>query len=940
VNSGYKPVGQKHDREKHPRGEPSFHKSREIFDRLAAASDASHFYMVPASVVDIRHKNSVSEYLKKASDRKENVTFRSGGTSLSGQSSSEATIINSRKSFRRIRALDGGERVQVQSGATLARVNAQLRRFGRRLGPDPASEIACTIGGIVANNSSGMRCGTAENSYSTLRSMVFTLPSGTTVDTSLDEADSLLRKQEPAIWQGLCDLKEEILQDEKTVDHIRSQFRLKNTMGYQLQAFLDFQRPIDILSHLLVGSEGTLGFVSEATFDTVPLAEYSGTCIAVFQTLTEAAAVVPDAVAKGAVAIELVDTTSLRVGQGMGDVPDEISQLALENEAGLIIELEADSYEALESRQRSLEKLLSGAGAYSNLAFTNDASKQSKIWAFRKGLYAAVAGSRPSGTMALLEDVVVPRENLAETCHLLQELFQHHGYPAPVIFGHAKDGNIHFMLTDDFGRDGAMNNFRRFTDDLVRLILNQGGNLKAEHGAGRAMAPFVEQQFGSYLYSLMWRVKTLVDPERILNPDVILTQNSRAHLENFKVFPKIEPEVDACVECGYCEPVCPSEDLTLSPRQRISLRRAMERARAAGDTGLLEELERKYTYYGVETCAVDGMCQQACPVNINTGDLVKRIRQEESGPRRSAFWKYAARHWGPLTGLAAFSLSVGKLLPTSLIEWITKRLRTLFGADEVPLYSGDLPQGGRRRRTKHGRIGAVSGPPVAVYFPSCTSRIFSGGSSQAGVNGALATLLQHAHASMRVPENIDKLCCGTPWASKGLSAGYEIMREQVVQSVIKLAREEGVPVVVDSSSCTDGLVNLLQSSDVEVEELTSFVLRELAPKITPARRFKRVMLHPTCASERHSTTNHLSALASMVAEEVCVPPVWKCCGFAGDRGMLHPELTKSATAGEAEYVGAGEADCYISNNRTCELALSRATGRQYRHVVEALADAL
>jgi D-lactate dehydrogenase len=267
--------------------------STKAIDRHAAAHDASHYLLVPAEVARPGTAQEVADLLVSARDRGLPVTFRSGGTSLSGQAVTAGVLADTRHAFRTADVLDGGARVRVQPGMTVRQVNARLARHGRKLGPDPASEIACTIGGVVANNSSGMACGIEQNTYRTLESLVVVLPSGTVLDTSLADADERLRAAEPELHAGLLALRDRVRADPASVATVERFFAMKNTMGYGINAFLDFDAAVDILTHLIVGSEGTLGFVAEAVFRTVRLHPAATTALAVFATLREATAALP-----------------------------------------------------------------------------------------------------------------------------------------------------------------------------------------------------------------------------------------------------------------------------------------------------------------------------------------------------------------------------------------------------------------------------------------------------------------------------------------------------------------------------------------------------------------------------------------------------------------------------------------------------------------------
>lgn len=921
--------------------DPSRLKTRAL-DRVAYASDASHFLLTPEAVLVAADAAEVGRILREASATASPLTFRSGGTSLSGQASTDGLLVDVRQRFRRIDVLDDGRRVRVQPGATVRQVNTRLARHGHRLGPDPASEQACTIGGVVNNNSSGMACGITENTYRTLESLVFVLPSGTVVDSGAPDADAALRAAEPELVDRLLRLRERVVSNPRSVDIIRRQFAMKNTMGYAVNAFLDFDTPAQLLAHLVVGSEGTLAFVAEATYRTVPILPRMATALTVFPDLEAATRALPDLVATGAATLELMDATSLRVGQSLAGAPRQITGLSVRQQAALLVEYHAHDEEALAELVARGTRTLAAQPLEAAAAFSSDAAERAAAWKLRKGLYASVAGARPSGTTALLEDVVVPVERLAPTCATLQTLFDRYDYDDSVIFGHAKDGNIHFMLTDRFESAEQLARYTAFTEDMVDLVLDAGGNLKAEHGTGRVMAPYVRRQYGDELYDVMRELKRLCDPAGILNPGVIIDDDPEAHLRSIKLADPVEPEVDRCVECGYCEPVCPSRDLTLTPRQRIVTLRAIARAEASGDHALVRELQRDYDYAGIDTCAVDGMCQTACPVLINTGALVKRLRRDEAGRTASAAWKSAAHAWGAGTRAASAGLTIADALPAPLVTAATDLGRAVLGADAVPRYTDDLPRGGRPRSRLGGTVGAGAEAPVAVYLPACVNAMFGAAGDGIGVTEAFRRLAERAGVRLVVPADVDALCCSTPWTSKGYAGGRAVMAERVAASIRASSGDGALTIVTDASSCTEGFLHLLADAGVSarVEDAVSFAERVLLPRlgaVTPL--VDTLALHPTCSSTQLGLDPSLRRVAEAVATEVVVPDAWSCCGFAGDRGMLHPELTASATVAEAAEVRALAADAHASCNRTCELGMTRATGADYRHVLELLEEA-
>ncbi|MET0520871.1 MAG: FAD-binding and (Fe-S)-binding domain-containing protein [Jiangellaceae bacterium] len=902
-------------------------------DRLSFAHDASHYLLVPQAVVTPKNVGQLAALLRVSATRGVSLTFRSGGTSLSGQATNDGVLVDTRRHFRAVEVLDEGLRVRVQPGATVRAVNTRLARYGRKLGPDPASESACTIGGVVANNSSGMACGTELNTYRTLESAVLVLPSGTRIDTGAVDADDQLRSLEPKIYAGLARLRDRVRGNPTSVATIRRLYSIKNTMGYGVNSFVDHTRPVDLLTHLVIGSEGTLAFVAEATFRTVPIHPHAATELLLFPDLAAATGSLPALVEAGFATIELLDATSLRVAQLDPEAIPVLRRLAVQDHAALLVEHQEPTREELDERLVAAGPLFAGLPLAAPGALSTDPAARAALWHIRKGLYTAVAGARPSGTTALLEDIAVPVDRLLDTCSQLTELFDRHGYVDSVIFGHAKHGNIHFMLNEDFDSPELITRYVRFTDEMVDLVLGHHGTLKAEHGTGRIMAPFVRRQYGDELYEVMQEVKRLLDPRGLLNPGVLLDEDPAATISHLKTAPTVEAEVDRCVECGYCEPVCPSKDLTTTPRRRIALRREIAQAGINGDTALVERLEQEYQYDAIDTCAVDGMCQTACPVLIDTGDLTRRLRAEQRGRVEQKLWKTAAQHWDGFTRTAAVALTVAEVVPDPLLVGATTAGRALLGADTVPAWSSELPGGGTRRRPQP----AVD--PVAVYFPACISTMFGSATDDApGVRDAFLSLCQRAGVSVRVPDAIASLCCGTPWKSKGLTDGYAAMKARVIPALRRATDNGRLPVVVDAASCTEGLHKLLADDGLTVVDAVAFVDAHVLPALPPGRRLVSIVVHPTCSSTQLGINPALLRLAAAAADEVIQPQDWSCCAFAGDRGLLHPELTASATAAEARAVNTRPATAYASVNRTCELGMTRATGHPYQHLLEILEE--
>ena len=888
--------------------------TREI-DRYRISSDASHFSLIPSGVATPRNAEEISELLQYASSEGKSITFRSGGTSLSGQAVTDGIIIDTRKHFRKIEVLDGGAKVRVQPGVTVRAVNARLTRFGKKLGPDPASEIACTIGGVIANNSSGMACGITDNAYQTLESAIIVLHNGSIIDTSDPECEKKLQESVPDLYASLLGIKAEIEARPDLKELITNQYLIKNTMGYGVNSLIDFDSIIQILLHLLIGSEGTLGFVAEAVFRTIPLHPKAATTLLIFPDLSAATGALEALMTTNPATIELMDSASLRAGKvDLGDIQ-------LRDHTALLVEYQAKSEPALLEIMRTASQVHSQLGAVNETELTTNEATRANLWHIRKGLYASVAGARKSGTTALLEDIAVPVHNLADTCLSLQDLFAKHGYDDAVIFGHAKDGNIHFLVNEDFKDATKVERYRLFTEDMVNIVLANQGSLKAEHGTGRMMAPFVSRQFGSELYEIMVRIKSAFDPKNILNPGVLISEDSLAHLHNIKFHPTINAIADNCVECGYCEPACPSKDLTTTPRQRIVIQRAIAGAKLENDSTLLKELRASAQYDVEETCAVDGLCESACPLGINTGSLVTSLRADRNSGLIANLGEIAADHWSAATKTISSILNLTNLLPEQIVSPINTALRDLVGTERLPLWSSSLPKGGKVR------VGKSDSKAEFVLFSSCLESLF-----KSETNQSLQSLAKKAGVAFTIPEQIGDLCCGTPWKSKGLIDGYDSAIGRTIEA-LRVASENGrIPVVCENSSCSEGLIKALKF-ELPVIDAVDYVAQYLLPKLTISKKLNSVALHPTCSSTLLGSNKNLELLANAIAEQVTIPDEWGCCAFAGDRGMLHPELTASATRAEVGSLGKMRFDAYLSTNRTCEIGMSKASGYTYEHIL-------
>jgi D-lactate dehydrogenase len=911
-------------------------------DLVRYASDASPYRVFPQVVVAPRSVDEVARVLTYGRRSGIPVTLRAGGTSLNGQAQGGGILVDVRRHWRgvTVEAPDGA-RVRVRPGTTLGHVNRMLSRHGRRLGPDPASTDFATVGGVIANNSGGMRCGIERDSYRTVRALTFVLPSGTVIDSAATDAEARFAAAEPELAVGLAAIRDEIRADEELSARIRRKFAIKNTMGYRLCAFLDADEPVEIFRRLLVGSEGTLAFVAEATFETVPVPRRTTVAWLHFPSIDAAVAPVPELVAAGATAVELMVAPALIAASHLiPGTPESWRELPLES-AALLVELAADDEAGLDAATDAARAVLEPCELIRPVEFTRAREPIELAWRVREGLHGLVGKLRPEGSALIVEDVCVAPARIAEAATDIQALLAKHGFLAGVA-GHASAGNLHFNLTPEFSQASERERYEAFMGELVELVLGKyDGSLKAEHGTGLNMAPFVEREWGTKATEMMWRIKGLADPDGVLSPGVLLNRDPGVHLRHLKTTPAIEEVATTCVECGFCEPVCPSADLTLTPRQRIVLRREM--ARQPAGSPVLAALLEQYEYDGLETCAADGTCMLHCPVSIDTGKLVKGLRAREHTPRAERVAVAVAKRWASVERGARAGLRVGRGFGAAPLS---RAARRAVSRELVPEWPANMPPPAPSRLPATSREGAA-----AVYVPACINRMFGrprGSGDGPTLPEALVAVSARAGLPVWIPDDVAGSCCATPWTSKGYADGAAWMARHTVAALWRWSDEGALPVVIDASSCALGLASELEPhldeqgkerhGRLEIVDSVAWAHDRLLPRLTLGRRLRSIAVHPPCASRHLGTAGTLTTLAGALADEAFVPPSTRCCGFAGDRGFLHPELTASATSGLAAELAGRSFDAYVCSNRTCEIGLQQATGASYASVVHVLEE--
>jgi D-lactate dehydrogenase len=912
-----------------------------ITARYAFANDAGPYLLIPEVVLQPQTEADIQRIFALATTHRRPVVFRAGGTSLSGQSITDGWLVDIGRHWRAIEPLDRGCLVRVQPGAIGGMVNRRLHPYGRKIGPDPSSIMSAMMGGILSNNSSGMCCGVKNNAYHTLRGLRFILLDGSVWDTSRTGEHARFEQEQATLSSGLCQLRDEVRKSSALTQKIRHKYQQKNTVGYSLNAFLDHDHPLDIFAHLLVGAEGTLAFISEAILETLPELPQKATGLAYFNDVLAACASIPWFTQAGCQAVELMDHASLASIRELEGVPEELPNLLDTHRQVMAILFEFQAADAaglaeqLEAFRNTIEPKLS---PLQPIAITQQPKQQYAWWKLRKGMYPAVAAVRGRGEAAILEDIAVPVDQLGPAILELQGLFRRHHYENGIIFGHAKDGNLHFVITQSLSEARDIEKYSRFIDDMVAMVVERyDGALKAEHGTGRNMAPFVETEWGTEAIGLMRRLKKLVDPLAILNPDVILTATPSLHTRNLKDLPVVEDVVDKCIECGACEPRCPSRDFTLSPRQRIVVRRAMARLGKSGDKAKQAALEREYLYEGLQSCATDGLCAVDCPVAINTGELVKQLRSQRTGGLDQRLARWLARHFATAERLVHATLHLGticnRLGNAQAMSALTRRLRWIFPG--FPYWHPSLTAGGRPRNEVF--------PSAAewLYLPACMSRMMG------GTAPSLMEVARRAGYRLYLPQASLGMCCGQAFSSKGYLAAAVDKQSEWIDQAWQLSHEGALPIVTDLGSCSAFLrqrslplaeASLAKYQRLRIYDSVEFAHDYILPRLELRRRLPVVAVHSVCSNHKMGLEDKLLQVAAACAERVITPHAGQCCGMGGDRGFALPGLTEAATAGVRKVMGENGCDRGYTTARSCAISLSSGSGRPWGSLFDLLEE--
>ena len=939
---------------------------------LGWGTDASFYRQIPKVVIRSDGEEEIAKIVQLCDKYKLPFTFRAAGTSLSGQSCTDSVLIVAGKHWEKYELGKNQETIKLQPGIVGGRVNQILKPYSRVFPPDPASIGSAMVGGIVVNNASGMNCGVHANSDRMLISARIILTDGTILDTGDAASRERFARSHPEFLAMIEMLRDKVRADEELAERIAKKYSIKNVTGLNLRPLVAYDDPFDIIAHSMVGSEGTLAFLSEVTMKTLKDYPYKASAMVYFMTMKESCEAVvamkkmkageedldysaENLVVKSA---EMLDYKSLSsvddpvylqykkdvdAGNIEGVEPGDYHNLT-----AILTETKGITHEQLLAKIEKIKECLGQFRLYIPADFTEDPNVYGKYWAIRSGIFPSVGGTRPVGTSCLIEDVAFPIESLPEATVKLQKLIADHGYDDACIYGHAFEGNYHFILNQSFADEHEVARYAEMMRDVAKLVVEgYDGSLKAEHGTGRNMAPFVKYEWGDKAYEVMCELKKIFDPEGLLNKGVIFNDDPDCFIKCLKPLPVLDYDFDSvpdgghylmdpslstaeetieqvkrankCIECGFCEVNCMSCGLTLSSRMRIAVQREIRYlTRTGADPQRLATLKKQYKYYGDQTCATDGLCSTSCPMKINHMAGIK------SGLRVVLDVAHAAH------------ITLGPTLMTSICRGMNKM--------GMPLWTTAMPK--KHRQPKKSDLTQFiieksiphkeehHSELKVVYFPSCINQTMGQSKHGGKIHDLVDEVIQlMAKAGYEVifPEGMERMCCGQIWESKGMLDIADRKSAELEAALWKASEEGKYPVLCAQSPCLHRMKKVMHK--MELYEPAEFIMKYLVPRLDFHPIDRHVALHLTCSTRQMGVDKDMIALAKLCSNNVFLPEGVGCCGFAGDRGFTFPELNSYGLRKLRPQIEANGIEVGYSNSRTCEIGLETNSGIPYMSIV-------
>lgn len=938
------------------------------FDRISRAlysTDASVYQIVPVGVVLPKTEADVVAVVKACYRFLIPLTARGGGTSQAGQCIGPGLILDASKHFNEILEINAAERwARVRPGCVLDDLNRALAPHKLKFAPDISTANRATIGGMIANNSSGARSVLYGKTGDHVLAIRVVLSDGSVIECKPLEHAALETKFERDDLEGACYRAVRRLAREHDEEIERRYPKiLRRVGGYDLESFRN-NKDADTfnLAPIFIGSEGTLGVTVEATLRLVELPKAKAVLVAQFEDLLEALSATPTVLTHNPAAVEVVDRYVLDSTQ----LNPEASRLRdfLHGDPGavLLIELYGDAPGELPPRLDALEHDLRSGFPRCHISRATEGAAQSRIWKLREmALGLSMAEKGDAKAISFVEDTAVPPENLRDYIAEFLDLVARHGTKAGV-YAHASVGCLHVRPVIDLKTEEGVRRFEAIAEEVAALVLKHGGSLSGEHGDGLVRSPFQERMYGTVLYQAFRQLKRTFDPLGILNPGKIvdaapLATNLRygskyvtpdvATTFDFSSDGGMTRSTELCAGVGACRKrsegtMCPSFQATRDERDSTRGRANALRLAITGQAGM-KGLTDPALREVLDLCLECKACKAECPTNVDMARLkaefLHQYHREHGLPLRNRVFGHVADlgRWG------------SRLAPAS--SWaVRSRMGRWLAGKMLGIDSRRIPPAFARRSLRR-RLGAVPIPESfsgVLLFPDTFASYFEPEVAES----AIAVLRRAGRVVWLGP--VDLRCCGRPFISNGMLDQAVALARHNVERLFPWA-STGRPIVACEPSCIltleDDYPSLLRGEIRARAETVAAACKTFEELVAPdlTREMfrsgpRRVLVQTHCHQSALVGPGAGSRLLRIIPDAEVVELDSGCCGMAGSFGYEAEHYEVSRKVGERRLFPALRAaradDAVVAAGFSCRLQIRHFTNRTALHPAQFVDEAL
>lgn len=882
----------------------------DTLSRALYATDASVYQISPLGVVIPKCRADILHTLDVCRRHGCSITMRGGGTSQAGQSIGPGIQIDTSKYYNRILEVNAEERwARIEPGVVLDELNAQLQPLGLRFAPDISTASRATVGGMVANNSSGARSVLYGKTIDHVLEATVALSDGSVVELKEIPRDDVPTGEtlETSCYRTVLELAlTHAAEIERRFPKI-----LRRVSGYNLDEFTDASKPVN-LAKLIVGSEGTLGIILEIKVRLVPLPKAKAIMVIMFGDLLEALEAAPVILRHRPSAIEIMDKSILDHARDNPTL-QRIRAKYLEGDpaATLCVEFYADDKQALPPRLVDLEQDLRAHNLGYAYRPETELAGQAQMWSLREaalGLSTAMKGDAKS--ISFVEDTAVAPEKLRNYIDRFQGIIRKYETTAG-IYAHASVGCLHVRPVINLKTEAGVRQFEGIAHEVADLVLEFGGTISGEHGDGLVRSPFLRHMFGEELYAAFRKIKQTFDPQGIFNPGKIidappLTSNLRFKTDSvtptpltwfdYSEYGGMSGAVEMCSGVGACRKrlsgtMCPSYMVT---NEEIHSTRGRANALRLAMNGELEgsQLDDEQVYEALDLCLECRACKTECPAGVDMASLKSEFLSKYWGSHGTPLRARALANvdelakWG--SRFAPFSNYIANIAP---VRRINERLLDVDRRRSLPRWRRDTFA---RWVDTHKHHPALSGKAVALFNDTFMNYY----DPEIGI-AAFETLERSGFGVTAVRPG----CCGRPFISQGLLAGAKAHAARVVEGLLPLA-EKGMKIIFCEPSCLSAVKEdapaLLRDEEQRKARVVAAAcqtfeqfLAGLNLSLRPVAG--RILLHGHCHQKAMGLLPSAVGLLSRIPSSGLVDLDAGCCGMAGSFGYRkrHYDVSRS-----------------------------------------------